>query len=148
MKIVAIVCNVILSLFTCLVLATDGIPKDFIYIIFSLLLVLVPILSAVVISRSKADNKWPGLQEKMEALDEQGETNAKTAGHSVMRIVAMTANLVVLGSACLAIVDQYPHPEEEGVLVYGALVVLTPILSLVVMLRSGADGGWWDLRRK
>jgi hypothetical protein len=135
MKIVTIVCNVILSLFTCLVLATDGIPKDFIYIIFSLLLVLVPILSAVVISQSKADNKWPGLQEKKEALTEQRNTNDKTAGHSFMRVPAMIGNLVVLGAACLAIADQYPHPEEDGVLLYGALVILTPILSLVVMFR-------------
>jgi uncharacterized protein YhhL (DUF1145 family) len=43
------------------------------------------------------------------------------------------ANIVFFGFVCWALVDQYPHPEEDGVLTFTVLIVLTPILSLVVL---------------
>jgi hypothetical protein len=46
---------------------------------------------------------------------------------------------------CWAVVDQYPHPEEDGVIAFTVLRVLTPILSLVVLFRYGAGNGWLSL---
>jgi hypothetical protein len=57
MKIVAIICNIVLSAFTCFILASEGPPKEPVYIVFSVLMVLIPILSAVVIFRSGAGDK-------------------------------------------------------------------------------------------
>ena len=46
-------------------------------------------------------------------------------------------NILLLGLVCWAVVDQYPHPEEEGVVAFTVLTVLTPILSAVVLFRTG-----------
>jgi hypothetical protein len=110
MKIGAIICNIVLFGFTCLVLVTDGPAQETAYVVFGLLLLLVPILNAVVLFR-------PAIG-------------------AVMKIVAGVCNIALLGFACWAIVSQYPHPEEEGVVAYTVLVVLTPILSLAVLFRK------------
>jgi hypothetical protein len=42
---------------------------------------------------------------------------------------------------CWAIVEQYPHPEEDGVVAYTLLAVLTPILGMAVLLFGGRSRG-------
>jgi hypothetical protein len=110
MKILAIICNIILFGFTCLVIVTDGPAQGAGYVVFSFLLLLVPIISAVVLFRFSMSR--------------------------MMKSVAVVCNIVLLGFAAWAIVSQYPHPEEEGVVAYTVLVVLTPILSIAALLRS------------
>jgi hypothetical protein len=51
-----------------------------------------------------------------------------------MKIVAVICNIVFFGFVCWALVDQYPHPKEGGVIAMVVLMVLTPILNLVVLL--------------
>jgi len=58
-----------------------------------------------------------------------------------MKIAAMVCNIVFFGFVCWALVDQYPHPEEDGVIAFTMLMVLTPILSLVALLRHGVREG-------
>jgi hypothetical protein len=70
MKIVAVICNVVLFGFTCLVLPVDGLPKGASYIVFTLWLLLTLILSSVVIFRSGASDGWLGLSMKGKALEE------------------------------------------------------------------------------
>jgi hypothetical protein len=65
-----------------------------------------------------------------------------------MKIVAIICNIVFFGFVCWALVDQYPHPEEDGVIAFAVLMVLTPILSLVVLFRSGVSDGWLGLHMK
>jgi len=67
MKIIAVICNIVLIGFTCLVTLTDGAPKEAGYIVFSVLLVLIPILNVVVISRSGANGGRLGLHSKRQA---------------------------------------------------------------------------------
>jgi hypothetical protein len=55
---------------------------------------------------------------------------------TLTKTVAVICNIVLLGFACWAIMSQYPHPEEEGVVAYTVLVVLTPILSLLALFRK------------
>ena len=74
--------------FICLVLATDGPPKEAGYIVFTIWELLTLVLSAVVISRSGAGR--------------------------IMRIVAIICNIVFLGFFGWALVDQDPHPNEPG----------------------------------
>jgi|WetSurMetagenome_2_1015567.scaffolds.fasta_scaffold135987_1 multidrug transporter EmrE-like cation transporter len=111
MKTLAITCNIILFAFTCLVLATDGLPVKVSYMVFTVWLLLTLALTPVVIFRSS---------------------------HSAVRIVALICNTVVIGFVIWAFIDQYPHPKEEGYIAYLVLTVLTPILNLAALLLIGA----------
>ena len=148
MRIVAVICNIVLFAFTCLVLVTDGPPKGASYIVFTLWLLLTLILSSVVISRSGARDSWLGLQMKRKALEEQEKAVDLSSTSTVMRVVAIICNIILLGFTCWAFVDQYPHPEEDGVIAFAVLMVLTPILSLVVLFRNGAKDSWLGLHIK
>ena len=75
MKILAIICNIILFLFTCFVLVTDGPPIETIYIVFTLWTFLTLILNTVMISGIRVGNGWVGLNHKEKVLKEQKKTN-------------------------------------------------------------------------
>ena len=117
MTIVAVVCNVVLFLFTCFVLWTEGSSKGGGYIVLTVLLLLIPILSSAVILRGGARDGWMGSQ---------GKT------------VAAIGNIALLGFVIWAVASTYPHPEEPGVIPFTVICVLTPILTLLVVLRRGA----------
>jgi hypothetical protein len=53
---------------------------------------------------------------------------------------------VFFGFVCWALIDQYPHPKESGVIAMAVLMVMTPILNLVVLLHSGKGDGWLNLK--
>jgi hypothetical protein len=110
MKIAAVICNIVLVVFHCFVLLTDGFPRETSYIIFNLWALLTMILSVMVILRFGTSN--------------------------IMGIVAIIFNIVFFGFVCWALVDQYPHPKEGGVIAMAILMVLTPILNLVVLLQK------------
>lgn len=114
MKIAAIICNIVLFGFTCLVLVTDGPPRGGGYVVLTLLALLVPILSSVVLLRFSKN--------------------------AIMRTVAIICNVIFLGFVCWAIVSQYPHPEEEGVIAFTVIIVLTPILSLAALFLRFREG--------
>jgi len=111
MKIAAIVGNVILVGFTCVVTLTDGPPQGAAYVVLGLLLVLIPILNVVAISR-------PSLG-------------------TLMKIITVLSNVVLLGFTCWAIIDQHPHPKEAGLLEFELLAVLIPLLSAAAALHKG-----------
>ncbi len=111
MKIAAVICNVILFGFTCFVLVTDGPPQGAAYVVLTLLVLLVPIFSTVVLLCSSRN--------------------------AFLRVTAVIGNVALLGFSCWAIVSQYPHPEEEGVVAYMVLLVLTPILSVAALFQAG-----------
>lgn len=117
MRMLAVLSNVILFAFTCLVLVTDGPPTDAAYMIFSTMLLLVPILTVLVILR-KEDADGPDVR------------------GVVLQRLAAVCNVLQLAASAWAIVDQYPHPEEQGVVAFTVVVVLTPILSVIVLLRT------------
>jgi hypothetical protein len=109
MKTLTVLCDVVLFGFTCFVLATDGVSTEVAYIIFTLLLILIPIFTVFAIVRS---------------------------GAAIERVAAI-CNIGLLGFVCWALVDQYPHPEEEGFAAFAVLTVLTPILGAIVLFCSG-----------
>ena len=122
MRIVAVVCNIVLCAFTCFVLLTDGISKEVPYQIFSLLLLLVPILSTVVLLRS-------GMPFQM-----QKTRDDRSLINTVANRVAIISNIVLVLLSCWAIVAQYPHPKDDGLIAYTLFVVFTPIINIVVLL--------------
>ena len=134
MKITAIVLNIALFLFTCMVLVTDGPPQEASYIVFAVWSQLTLILTPVAISLL-----WPGSG---------WIRNVRTK--DLMLFAAIILNIVNLGFVCWALVDQYPHPDEEGFIEYAVLLVLVPIVSLVVLYRGRPVGGLLDifLKRK
>lgn len=106
MKIAAIICNIVLFGFAGLLIIVEP-PKGAAYVVFSFLLLLVPIISAVVLSRFSMN--------------------------TAMKIVAAISNIVVLGFTAWAVVSQYPHSKEGGVIAFTVLIVSTQILSLLAL---------------
>ena len=109
MKTLAVLCNVVLFAFTGFVFATDGAPTKAVYIIFAPVLLMTPVVTVFVLTRS-------------------------AAGDGVRR-AAIAFNVLLLAFVCWALVDQYPHPSEAGFIEYVIAVVLTPLVSAVALLR-------------
>lgn len=132
MKLITVFLNVAMFVFTSFVLLTDGIPKEVGYIIFTILLLFVPIFNLVIILRNRADYGWLDFHMKMEVLKEQPKPNELLSKIRILKIVAIICNIVLLGFACYAFVNQYSqHPKESGFILYAVIVFLTPILSLM-----------------
>lgn len=112
MKPLALICNVVSLAFTLLVLATDGPPTKPVYVVFGLLLLLIPLFTLLALIR-------PGILSASSRL--------------VFRAAAI-GNLLLLAFVCWALVDQHPHPDEPGFIPYAVLVLLTPALSALVLL--------------
>ena len=123
MRIPAVVCNVVLFAFTCFVLLTDGMSAGVPYLTLTLLLLLVPILSAVVLLRGMMP---PGQKAHCDP----------SSGSPLARRGTAFCNLVLIGFSGWAIVDQYPHPEEGGVIPYAVLVLFTPVITLLALFGS------------
>ena len=118
MKPLVLVCNVVSFLFTLLVIAGDGPATKTIYVVLMVLLLLVPIFTLLALGRPRT---------------------FRTSATAVLRLAAL-GNLVLLALVCWALVDQDPHPNEPGFLPYAALMILTPILSVIVLLRHRPIG--------
>jgi len=121
MKTLTILCNIISVLFTCFVLATDGLPTKAAYIVLTVLVVLIPVFTVFALVRSG------------------GGGVPSSRGRAIARAAAI-CNVVLLGFVCWALVDQYPHPAESGFLEYVVLTMVTPILSAVVLFRIARSG--------
>ncbi len=146
MRLLAVISNIVLFAFTCLVLATDGLPRETGYIILSLLLLLIPIISLVLIFRSGVIAIRPGPRTEQETPDLLREGEGRSSTWTMMKTAAILGNIVMFGFAIWAIVSQYPHPEEEGVIAYTVVVLMTPVLSLFALTRGGAR--WPRLQAK
>ena len=115
MKAVSILVNLALSLFTLFVLLTDGIPTESRFIALSLLLLLVPGLTAMVINRAHP---------------------APSRRDVFLTRAAVVCNLGLLGAACWSFVTQFPsHPKEAGLVPFVVLTFVAPALSLLVLRR-------------
>ena len=139
MKILSIICNIVLVAFTCFVLITDGPAREASYIVFTLLLLLVPIMNIVLILRSRINNSWSTFNLRNKVPEAQGKIDVPSSIYPFMKITGVILNIVLTGFICWAIIDQYPHPKEPGVLVYTLLVVFTPIISLITILIDRVD---------
>ncbi len=144
MKTLVVLCNIVLFVFTCLVLVTDGPSDEMAYIIFTLLLLLIPILTVFAIVRRGSGT--PGGPEGGVLSKAQARMGLLSADRTPLENTAGICNLVLLGFVCWALVDQYPHPAEEGLVAFVVVTLLTPLLSAVVLLthrRSSSRPGPW-----
>ncbi len=148
MKTLAVICNAALFGFTCLVLLVDGPPEGASYIVFTLWLLFTLILSSVVISRTGANEGLAAIPRARDLLENERKTRDRSLSSNATRILAITSNVVLLGFICWAFVDQFPHPQEEGLIPYTILIVLTPVLSLMVLVRRGTGDRWMRAHMK
>ena len=108
MKTLAVLCNVILWAFFCVVIGTDGMPQGA-DILLALVTFLMPIFNVVVI--------------RILSL----------AGRN-LRLVGFVLNICWLGVVGWLIVERYAsHPAEEGLLGYVTLMALTPLVSALTL---------------
>ena len=114
MRRLAILCNALSCIFTCLVVATDGMSREPAYVVFALLLVIVPVFTAYALA------------------SREGHANGSA------RRAAVVGNVVLLAGIAGAVVDQYPHPNEPGFIPYMLLMVFTPLLSIVTLVARRA----------
>jgi len=119
MRIIAIVLNVIMVLFTLMVFVTDGLATKPLYLLFSILLVLVPVINIVVFA---------------------GRRKPSPAGEAAPALRArnpvIIANLVLVAAVIWVLIQQGPHPQEPGYVEYVILLFLAPIFSLLTILRQ------------
>ena len=133
MKLITVVFNIVLVVFTCLVLITDGISKEAGYILLALLLLFVPIFNLVIIFSSRANNGWLDFHLNRKAAEVQMKTHDTSIRRPVLKIIAIICNIVLLAFSVWAFASQYPHPKESGFILFAVIVFLTPVLSLVAL---------------
>ncbi len=109
MRTVVMLLNVVFLAFTCLVMLTDGFAAEPVYVVFSLLLVAVPLFTLT------------------------------AAGKGVARRAAGFSNIVLAACILWAWIDQYPHPSEAGFVPYVVVAALTPLLSAGFLFFGGRN---------
>jgi len=133
MKLLTVVFNIVLVVFTCLVLITDGLSKEVGYILLTLLLLFVPIFNLIIIFNSRANNDWLDFHLKRKAAEGRMKTDDTSIRRPVLKIIAIICNIVLLGFSVWAFASQYPHPKESGFILFAVIVFITPVLSLVTL---------------
>jgi len=133
MKLLTVVFNIVLVVFTCLVLITDGLTKEVGYILLTLLLLFVPIFNLIIIFSSRANNDWLDFHLKRKAAEGRIKTDDTSIRRPVLKIIAIICNIVLLGFSVWAFASQYPHPKESGFILFAVIVFITPVLSLVTL---------------
>jgi hypothetical protein len=109
MKTAAIICNIVLFGFICLVLLTDGPPVGPYYILFTFWSLFTLIVNSTLLL-CKSPN-------------------------AVLKTCGILCNILFLAFAFCAYWDQYPHPQEEGFIAFTVLMAVTPALNLAVLSR-------------
>lgn len=117
MRVAAVVCNLLLCASVGLLVVNEGMPSQTAYMLFTLLALIVPILSAAVILRR---GSGPSRQ------------------RSFLDWATGVLNVLLLALTVWAVISQYPYPEGNSVLLFALLMLVAPILSLVVLF--GAHG--------
>lgn len=134
MNLVTFISNIILFVFTCLVLLTDGISKEPAYIILTLLMLLVPILNVVVNIHNSKNNGWLNFLIIRKTIEEKRNIDKIFSKSAIMKILTITGNVVLFGFMIWAFVSTYPHPKEDGFIPYVVISFLTPVLNLVTIV--------------
>lgn len=110
MRTIAVLCNMALFAFTALILVVDGLPAGVPFLALMLLALLVPLGSSLVLMRS-------------------------SRGAVAVAVMAI-GNLALLFLAVWAIAGRFPRLEEKGTVAYALLLVLTPLLSLIALIKA------------
>lgn len=138
MNFLAAIFNVSLAGYTCFVLLTEGMPKNVAYFLFTLFLLLVPVLNLCMILIGARSKGWFSFNIGGKESEEEDIPEEKYTSGKILKTTAIISNIVLVGLSCLAFIDQYPHPKEDGLVVFIVLLLFTPVVSLLMILRNGA----------
>jgi hypothetical protein len=114
-RIAAVVCNLLLFAAIGMIVLTEGMPSRAVFLLFTVLALLVPIVSAAVILRRTTGRGWH---------------------RSPLDWATGLLNVALIGLTCWAAISQFPPPEGLGVLPFAVLMFAAPILSLTVLVHS------------
>jgi hypothetical protein len=134
MKLIALVCNVVFFLFLCFVIKTDGISGEAFYITFTFLSLLIPVFNVIIILRSGTNDGWFGIHIKKS--EEPGKLVRWLTLSSTVKLITVIINLTWMAKTCWIMIKEYPHPEEEGFVVFVVVMFLTPVITIVAVLLS------------
>ena len=129
--------NLALFAFTCFILMTEGLPKDFAYFLFTLLLLSVPLLNITMIYLGVRRKGWFSFNWKGKVSEEPDHFQEEDTSGRIMSTVAIISNIALLLLSVLAYLDQYPHPEEDGLVLFILFLWVTPVISVLVIWRNG-----------
>lgn len=138
MNLLALILNAAMLGFTCMVLVTDGLPKDPDYIFFAVLLFFVPVLNLIMIVKGAGEANWLNfkVKDRMQSLKKADLT--KPSKKAMIRPMAVFCNVLIIVLTVWALFDQAPHPRENGVIIYTVLLLLAPGVSLWAILTNNA----------
>ncbi len=136
----ALLSNVLFFGFTTFVLLTDGVSREPAYALFTVLLLLIPPVTVFAVTRGGVAAAWSPVRTTRPPASVPTSAGRPSFGGAAFSRAAAACNLVLAGFVFWAIFDQFPHPDESGLLAYTALAVFTPVLSAIVLLRSGTAG--------
>ena len=138
MNFTATILNAALFAFTCFILMTEGLPKDMAYFLFTLLLLMVPLLNITLIFWGARMKGWFSFTWKGNIHEGSDNFPVEITSGKILKTVAVVLNVALLLLSVLAWLDQYPHPNEDGLFIYILFLLVTPVISLLVIVRNGA----------
>ena len=128
MRAAAIGCNAVLFVISCMIVLTEGMQSRARYLVLTLLVLLVPLFSAVLLARQHVASRG------------QHAGDGGRLGGTATHWAAVLCNVVLLTASCWAAVAQYPYSEGSAMIPFALLAVATPILSLVALRGGGTSG--------
>jgi hypothetical protein len=134
MKILTIICNIVLLGLTCLGLLTNVVPQN---VVFTFLLLLVPILNIVLMLASRLNYSRLTFNIKLKLSEEQKKVDKLSSIYVFMKIVAVILNVVLTGFVCWTFISQ--HPGGSLIIFLALFIILTPVLSLIMITISSRN---------
>lgn len=136
MNFLATIFNFALFFASFLVITVNGIVSQGAYILFSLLLLTVPVLNLIMIYPDTKKQNWFSFTLKRRKNEFQDiATEHSALGYFLITLV-ITLNFVMLGLTVWAFIHQYPQSLHLRAAMFFVLVFVTPILSLLAIFRN------------
>lgn len=114
-----------------MVIITDGMATELIYVIYSLFLLMIPVLNIWSFITFRKQSEWNGFSKNGKTL-----IGKLVSSDNGLTKLVIAGNIVMIGFSAWAVYDQYPHPREEGYILYLIFIFLTPIVSIISHLLS------------
>lgn len=127
--------NFAMLLFSFLVIAKNGVVSQGAYIMYSLLLLTVPILNLLMIYPDTKNHNWFSFTLKSRKDNMHNITEHSPVGYFLITLV-ITLNIVMLGFTIWAFINHYPHSFNFEAAMLFLMSFVTPFLSLLAIFRN------------
>lgn len=122
-----IVCNILVLAAAGATVVSEGMPSQAGYLILTVAVLVVPLLSGVVLV-------WGGTAARGRAgIQERPRPLVAAEG------AALVANVLTFAACLWVAVSRYPYTEGNSIIPYAALLVATPVVTVVALLRGLRD---------